>query len=335
MKKVLAVFWCCLLLFPVSGLGMESAKQKPVLGPEACWSPQSGAMEDIRNQCRGLDGAAFETCFINGMKKSGASSQAVAFTASIGNMGYLRELREMGPVDAAFVFYPFRTIENQGFLLINGNPPVIDVDDLMLLSAEPLKKDPLYTRLKKKYPAATLWQGDRSESAPPFMEKTANGGQRFTVRYRLLNGCHACELLGYVRYIFKFDRTGLFTGTEYLGIETSPGSVGKGEALFSNPSRPIMAGRGKIFTLRLRSNPTTGYIWQLAEPLNDKLIRFIGNEYWGNKTGLVGAGGSEIWTFRAIEAGKTEIVMKCVRPWEKGKDSGKDLTFKILIRENE
>jgi predicted secreted protein len=212
---------------------------------------------------------------------------------------------------------------------------VIDADDLMLLSAEPLKKDPLYNRLKKKYPAVTLWQGDRSEGAPPLMEKAANGGQRFTVRYRLLNGCHACELLGYVRYIFKFDRTGLFTGTEYVGIETSPDSVGKGESLFSNPSHPIMAGRGKIFTLRLRSNPTTGYIWQLAEPLNDKLIRFIGNEYWGNKTGLVGAGGSEIWTFMALEVGKTEIVMKYVRPWEKEKDPGKGLTFKILIRENE
>jgi predicted secreted protein len=32
---------------------------------------------------------------------------------------------------------------------------------------------------------------------------------------------------------------------------------------------------------------------------------------------MVGAGGKEIWTFKALGSGKTTIDMEYVRPWEK------------------
>ena len=329
MKQMIMLIGFCACLMAAPLAGADPVKMAPMIGPEACWSPEAKVMENIRADCAPLAGTAFEECFIAGMQKSGASPQAVAFTKSIGNLGYMEELRRFGPVDIAFVVYPFRANENQGFLLINGTPPQIDVDDLSLLSPENFKKDPRYARLKQRYSAVTLWQGDRSDREYPLLERTPDGGQRFIVRYRLLNGCHACELAGYAGYVFEFDKTGRFSGTKYLGIE-KPGGREISEEAFSYPVAPVAVREGQTFALTLRSNPTTGYIWQLAEPVNERIIRFTGNEYRSDKTGLMGAGGREIWTFKAVGIGETRISLKYVRPWEKDAAPAKIAQFRIF-----
>jgi predicted secreted protein len=332
MKQIITLTWLCFFLMAAPLNGNETLKPAPVIGPEARWSPEAKVMEKIHADCAPLAGTAFEACFIDGMQKSGASSEAVVFTKSIGNMGYLQAFRKLGPVDIALVVYPFRANENQCFLLINGSPPQIDVDDLSLLSPEGLKKDPWYHRLKRKYPAVMIWQGDRSDREYPLPERTPDGGQRFIVRYRLLNGCHACEFAGYVRYAFEFDKTGQFLGTKYQGIEKTRNGGSLNEDVFSDPARPVAVKAGQTFTLRLRSNPTTGYIWQLAEPLNEHIICFIGQEYRMDKTDLVGAGGTEIWTFRAVGAGETRISLKYVRPWEQNIAPAETVAFKVFSR---
>lgn len=330
MKGIITLACLCFFLMAAPLQGAAPPKPAVRIGPEACWLPDAQIMGTIRMACAPLAGTAFEECFVAGMQKSGASPQAVAFTKSIGNLGYMETIRQDGPVDIAFVVYPFRANENQGFLLINGTPPQIDVDDLSLLSPDHLQKDPRYARLKQHYPAAALWSGDRSGRDFPGLERTPDGGQRFIVRYRLLNGCHACELAGYTRYAFEFDKTGRFSGTKYLGLESPESRETGGEAL-SDPAAPVAVREGQTFTLTLRSNPTTGYIWQLAEPLNERIIRFMGNEYRSNKTGLIGAGGMESWTFKAVESGETRINLKCSRPWEKGTAPAKTAQFKIII----
>jgi predicted secreted protein len=329
MKKMILMLWLCVFLMAAPLQGAEPLKPAAMIGPEACWSPNEQVLGMIRTACAPLAGIAFEECFLAGMQKSGASPQAVAFTKSIGNLGYMEALRRFGPVDIAFVVYPFRANENQGFLLINGTPPQIDVDDLGLLSPENFKKDPRYARLKQEYPAVELWPGDRSDSDYPLPETRPDGGQRFTVRYRLLNGCHACELIGYAGYAFEFDKTGRFSGTKYLGIE-KPESREISEEAFSDPAAPVAVREGQTFALTLRSNPTTGYIWQLAEPLNERIIRFTGNEYRSDKTGLMGAGGREVWTFKAVGSGETRINLKYARPWEKDTAPARTAQFRIV-----
>lgn len=97
-----------------------------------------------------------------------------------------------------------------------------------------------------------------------------------------------------------------------------------------DPAAPVAVREGQTFALTLRSNPTTGYIWQLAEPLNERIIRFTGNEYRSDKTGLMGAGGREIWTFKAVGSGETRINLKYVRPWEKDTAPAKTAQFRIV-----
>jgi len=85
---------------------------------------------------------------------------------------------------------------------------------------------------------------------------------------------------------------------------------------YLNPGEPIKVTAGQIFTIRMESNPTTGYSWQLSKDL-DNIIVLVTNTFIPPDSKLCGAGGHELWTFKAIGEGQTNIIMKYIRPWEK------------------
>ena len=89
---------------------------------------------------------------------------------------------------------------------------------------------------------------------------------------------------------------------------------------------------GQEFTITLESNPTTGYQWQLAKPLDEGILKFIGSEYKAPETELLGAGGKEVWTFKAVNRGIAEISLKYVRLWEKDVPPAKEQTFAIIVK---
>ena len=74
---------------------------------------------------------------------------------------------------------------------------------------------------------------------------------------------------------------------------------------------------GHTFSIKLKANPTTGYLWQLAKPLDNNYVELVSSDYIPPRTKLVGAGNIEVWTFKAIKTGKTEIILQYLRPWEK------------------
>jgi len=75
---------------------------------------------------------------------------------------------------------------------------------------------------------------------------------------------------------------------------------------------------GQTFSLHLNSNPTTGYRWGLASPTN-QIVQLVTNRYEPakHKAGMVGSGGVEHWTFKAVGKGRTELVLEYARSWEK------------------
>ena len=76
---------------------------------------------------------------------------------------------------------------------------------------------------------------------------------------------------------------------------------------------------GETFTISLSSNPTTGYSWMLTKPLDKNHLELVSNTYVSDKhpVGMVGVGGTETWTFKALKAGKAQIDMANTRSWEK------------------
>jgi predicted secreted protein len=56
----------------------------------------------------------------------------------------------------------------------------------------------------------------------------------------------------------------------------------------------------------------------LSEPVNENLLALIGSRYEPSENaeqGMVGAGGSEVWTFKALATGEAKISMEYSRPW--------------------
>jgi inhibitor of cysteine peptidase len=96
--------------------------------------------------------------------------------------------------------------------------------------------------------------------------------------------------------------------------------------------KTIAARAGEEFTVKLDSNATTGYQWQLAEPVDEKMIKFLRSEYIAPNTDLMGAPGVENWTFMALKPGRSKIALKYVRSWEKDNPPVDRKEFTITIK---
>jgi inhibitor of cysteine peptidase len=95
---------------------------------------------------------------------------------------------------------------------------------------------------------------------------------------------------------------------------------------------PIEVVVAQEFIITLEANHTTGYQWQLAEPLNEKVAKLVGSVYSEPNTDKVGAGGTESWTFEAVGSGATKIVLNYVRPWEKGVAPAATEEFSVQVQ---
>lgn len=88
---------------------------------------------------------------------------------------------------------------------------------------------------------------------------------------------------------------------------------------------------GNNFTVKIGSNPTTGYSWRLAGPIDKTHIKFIGSSFEVSRKDLAGAPGKEILSFKAVRKGTSIIRLEYVRPWEKGIPPVKTKIYSIHI----
>ena len=88
---------------------------------------------------------------------------------------------------------------------------------------------------------------------------------------------------------------------------------------YTDPEETIDISANKEFVvlIALESNPTTGYSWQAS--YDETMLELVEESYElgeYTKQGLVGAGGTELFRFRALKSGQAEITMVYKRPWE-------------------
>ncbi len=99
----------------------------------------------------------------------------------------------------------------------------------------------------------------------------------------------------------------------------------------TDPSQPITTKPGETFDIVLSSNPTTGYHWNLIGESDANVVQLIGQDYISQQPVLVGSGGVDVWTFRAINAGDTTIVLGYYPPGNET-EPDKTVTFSIHIQ---
>ena len=104
------------------------------------------------------------------------------------------------------------------------------------------------------------------------------------------------------------------------------------EASDTDPCRPLTASPGEKFFIDLPANRTTGFSWQIAKPLDEKVVKLVESKYLPGKSGVVGAPGKEVWTFTAVAPGRTTISLIYGRPWEKGTPPQQEKTYIVIVR---
>lgn len=85
---------------------------------------------------------------------------------------------------------------------------------------------------------------------------------------------------------------------------------------------------GDKITVRLCSNPTTGFQWSY-EMSGDTVLKEEDHDFEEADSDVVGASGIDVLTFEGTAKGTTEVLMEYSRPWEGG--TKKEWTYKMTI----
>jgi len=101
---------------------------------------------------------------------------------------------------------------------------------------------------------------------------------------------------------------------------------------YSDDSRPINTGVGQEFAIELASNPTTGYSWGVD--FDSKILSQVSKDYSSSAPpGMVGAGGSDKFVFKALAAGTTDLKFKYYRSFEPSTVPPIETkTFKVTVK---
>lgn len=162
-----------------------------------------------------LDREVEKKCVVAEMRKLGVTDQAVSFTNLTKGEAYMTHFRELGKVDIAqicqFVYNSPELCDRE--ILVNGLPVMVDPYDYVF--DIDIRDQPEYSSLARKFPEVTIspMYGFLVDRSLP------KGGQRFIFKFRLVNGCRACDTAGSALVGFDFDQRGQFIGTKLIGLK--------------------------------------------------------------------------------------------------------------------
>ena len=195
---------------PIKTVEPASILTSSGFGPEAVWNID-GNISKYQNCFN--DPSTSIDCVMTLMQSSGASSQAIAFTAMLQGISFMSSFKEFGVVDLAEITYPSRANNNVEYVLLNGNPQIIYIEDGYKVD---LTHDSNYSVLQQKYPNIQIEGGENNFIN---MEQISQGGQQFIFSFALVDGCHACQTDKFAYIAFEFEGTGQFEGMRLMYIK--------------------------------------------------------------------------------------------------------------------
>jgi inhibitor of cysteine peptidase len=98
----------------------------------------------------------------------------------------------------------------------------------------------------------------------------------------------------------------------------------------TDPTQLITVTAGETFDIVVPSNPSTGYHWNIIPELDETIVQSAGQRYIAEQPILPGSGGMDVWTFQAVSAGDTTIVLGYYPPGNET-DPEEVLTFSIHV----
>jgi inhibitor of cysteine peptidase len=103
----------------------------------------------------------------------------------------------------------------------------------------------------------------------------------------------------------------------------------------SSNSKTVKVALGGSLQVALNSNHTTGYSWELNQISDTTILEKVSNTYetpqaTGEKP-LVGAGGKELWNFKALKKGTAAISMEYSQPWSGGTKGAQKFNLTVTV----
>ncbi|MDD5604439.1 MAG: protease inhibitor I42 family protein [Dehalococcoidales bacterium] len=104
-----------------------------------------------------------------------------------------------------------------------------------------------------------------------------------------------------------------------LSASMAWGCTSQSVKAYYDPEEDIDSGVSKEFIvlIALESNPSTGYRWEAV--YNTEMLELVEETFEPGefaKENIVGAGGTELFRFKALNKGQTDITFKYKRSWE-------------------
>lgn len=203
------------------------------ISDSSVWTPSDQQLASVRTACKNNTNQNFAECFLAQMPDLGASEDAVSFARDYadqnhGTVAFLRGFHALDSVDLAYAYFPAGGEMRQGWLLVNGSPSVINVDDLDRLPEAQMQKNGTWTALRAKYPGLqlSLEDSERPGDALPQIERLPDGSERFIIQYALRDGCRSCALVGHAAYSFDFDPGGRLAAVRFVGVTPAQQNAG-------------------------------------------------------------------------------------------------------------
>jgi predicted secreted protein len=97
-----------------------------------------------------------------------------------------------------------------------------------------------------------------------------------------------------------------------LGLMPAHGVAASGEIAVdgSYNGKTITVHTGDTIKITLGSNPSTGASWSLASNSDPNVLQYIGHQFYPSDSQMMGAPGTEVWTFYAFKDGTSSITLE-------------------------
>lgn len=140
-----------------------------------------------------------------------------------------------------------------------------------------------------------------------------------------------CHFIGGVTGYKEAEGEWIPSESDKMDVEIKCGKL-EGEFIeeqVSTTEQIIETKNEQEFSITLEANPTTGYQWDLD--YDEDYLELVDRKYETLvQEGIVGAGGEEIFKFKALKSGETQITFSYLRTWE---DSSIDeKVYEIVIK---
>jgi inhibitor of cysteine peptidase len=90
---------------------------------------------------------------------------------------------------------------------------------------------------------------------------------------------------------------------------------------------------GAELEVHLDANHTTGYSW-VAATMTNPVVTSVGKATYQEHParGKTGVGGTEVWRFKAVKAGKQALRFEYRKPWEKSVPAARTVTYQVTVQ---